>query len=251
VWKHLHHLSPTTNVATGRIGGRVRSNARGRTISLIDIYLEVGKKRAFAAALEWPGWCRVGKSEEEAIQALFDYAPRYARVARRLGFKAPGSVDDFEVAERLAGDASTDFGSLSGEAPAYDGEPVDEAEHQRLIEFLEACWGALDRAAAAARGKELSKGARGGGRDLDKILQHVLDGEGGYMRRLEYKRDKAAETDVKLSRAAMLEALASAVRGEVPEFGPRGGKRWSARYFVRREAWHVLDHTWEIEDRSD
>ena len=49
---------------------------------------------------------------------------------------------------------------------------------------------------------------------------------------------------------AMLEALAASVRGEVPETGPRGGKRWSARYFVRREAWHVLDHAWEIEDRS-
>jgi len=28
-----------------------------------------------------------------------------------------------------------------------------------------------------------------------------------------------------------------------------GGKRWTPQYFVRREAWHALDHTWEIEDR--
>ena len=96
----------------------------------------------------------------------------------------------------------------------------------------------------------MRKGARGGGRELDKIVQHVLDAEGGYLRRLEYKRDKAAETDAKLSRKAMLEGLGMAVRGEVPETGPRGGKRWSARYFVRREAWHVLDHAWEIEDRT-
>jgi hypothetical protein len=210
----------------------------------------VGKKRVFAAALEWPGWCRIGKTENEAIQALFDYAPRYAKVMRRLGFKAPASVGDLHVKERLAGDASTDFGSLSGEAPEYDRQPVDESEHQRLIKFLETCWRALDRAASGAQGRELQKGARGGGRELDKIVQHVLDGEGGYLRRLEYKRDKAAETDAKLSRAAMLEGLGRAVRGEVPETGPRGGKRWSARYFVRREAWHVLDHAWEIEDRS-
>jgi hypothetical protein len=82
-------------------------------------------------------------------------------------------------------------------------------------------------------------------------VQHVLDAEGGYMRRLDYKRDKAAEKDVKLSRKAALEALAASVRGEVREFGPRGGKRWTARYFVRREAWHVLDHAWEIEDRTE
>jgi hypothetical protein len=27
-------------------------------------------------------------------------------------------------------------------------------------------------------------------------------------------------------------------------------KLWSPRYFVRRSAWHALDHAWEIEDRS-
>jgi hypothetical protein len=25
---------------------------------------------------------------------------------------------------------------------------------------------------------------------------------------------------------------------------------WTARYFLRRAAWHVLDHVWEIEDKS-
>src|SRR5258708_12740569 len=57
----------------------------------------------------------------------------------------------------------------------------------------------------------------------------VLDGEGGYLRRLEYKRDKQAEKDAALSRKAMLQALAASARGEVPEDGPRGGWRWSGR----------------------
>jgi len=227
----------------------LRFSIPDRYDSPIDIYLEVGKKRAFAVALDWPGWCRIGRTQDEAVQALFDYAPRYAKVMGRLGFKAPASVAELEVRQRIAGDASTDFGSLSGESPEYDRQPVDHAEHQRLIKILEAAWRALDRAASAARGKELRKGARGGGRELDKIVLHVLDGEGGYLRRLDYRRDKAAETDVTLSRKAMLAGLGIAVRGEVPETGPRGGKRWSARYFVRREVWHVLDHAWEIEDR--
>jgi hypothetical protein len=141
------------------------------------------------------------------------------------------------------------MGSLSGSAPKYDSQPLNQKEHERLVKFLEACWRALDHAARAAQGKELRTGARGGGRKLENIVQHVLDGEGGYLRRLEYKRAKAAEQDAHLSREAMLEALAAAVRGEVPEVGPRGGKRWTGRYFVRREAWHVLDHAWEIEDR--
>ena len=52
------------------------------------------------------------------------------------------------------------------------------------------------------------------------------------------------------TREAILKAVAASAHGEVPERGPRGGVRWTARYFVRRDAWHVLDHTWEIEDRS-
>jgi hypothetical protein len=34
-----------------------------------------------------------------------------------------------------------------------------------------------------------------------------------------------------------------------PERVPRSGKLWTPRYFVRRTAWHALDHAWEIEDR--
>ena len=182
---------------------------------------------------------------------MFEYAPRYARVVEGLGFEAPTSIEQLEIRERLQGDAATDMGSLSGSAPNYDSKPLDQQEHARLVKILEACWQALDRAAEAARGKELRTGPRGGGRQLDAIVQHVLDGEGGYLRRLEYKRDKHAEKDATLSRKAMLEALAASARGEVPEEGPRGGKRWTGRYFVRREAWHVLDHAWEIQDRVE
>jgi len=41
-------------------------------------------------------------------------------------------------------------------------------------------------------------------------------------------------------RAAYLEAL----RAGIPH------QSWPARYAVRRLAWHVMDHAWEIEDRS-
>lgn len=185
------------------------------------------------------------------MQTLFDYAPRYGRAVKGLGFKVPATADELVVKERLAGDASTEMGSLTGEEPEYDRRgPIDEREHRRLVKFLEASWQAFDRAVAAARGKELRTGARGGGRSLEKIVGHVLEAEGGYLRRLEYKRTREQESDLALTRAAMLDALAASVRGEVPEFGPRGGRRWSGRYFVRREAWHVLDHAWEIEDRT-
>ena len=40
------------------------------------------------------------------------------------------------------------------------------------------------------------------------------------------------------------EALAAAVRAGAPD------ATWPLRYAVRRFAWHVLDHAWEIEDKS-
>jgi hypothetical protein len=52
-------------------------------------------------------------------------------------------------------------------------------------------------------------------------------------------------------RHAILATLIAAAHGEIPAHGPRGGVRWTARYFVRRLAWHELDHAWEIEDRAE
>jgi hypothetical protein len=212
----------------------------------MDAYLEVGKSRTFAAALDWPGWCRSGRDADAAQQALLDYAPRYARVLKstRLGFKAPAKL---KVVEHLKGDATTDFGS-PGVPPEADAAPVDEAELRRLESVLKACWRAFDATIEAARGKALEKGPRGGGRELDDIVSHVLDADSGYLYRVASKVEPGPERLAR-TRTAILAALTAAAHGEVPEQGPRGGKRWSARYFVRRVAWHVLDHTWEIEDR--
>jgi len=47
-----------------------------------------------------------------------------------------------------------------------------------------------------------------------------------------------------------VQGLVARARGELPDFGPRGGSRWSPRFAVRYAAWHTLDHAWEIEDRA-
>src|SRR5690242_3658484 len=125
----------------------------------IDVYLEVGKKRTLAGAVEWPGWCRIGRDESTALQALLDYGPRYAQVLHeaRLGFQAPAELTAFAVVERLAGTATTDFG-VPALTPAGDTRPVDDAELARLQALLQACWHAFDAAATAAADKELRKG---------------------------------------------------------------------------------------------
>jgi hypothetical protein len=220
----------------------------------IDVYLEVGQKRIFAGALDWPGWCRSGKDKASALQALLDHGPRYARVLSRsrLGFKAPTKVSQFVVVERLKGNATTDFGA-PGIAPAADAAPVDAGEVKRLQKLLKACWRTFDQAVETASGETLRTGPRGGGRQLQGILEHLLGSDAGYLNGVGWKfqQDTAIDPAAQLeqTRQAILDALGASARGEISAQGPRGGKRWSARYFVRRVAWHVLDHAWEIEDR--
>ena len=217
----------------------------------IDVYLEVGAKRTFAGAVEWPGWCRSGRDEASAIDALLGYAPRYAAALRgsRLGFHAPSDV---RIVERLRGDATTDFGA-PGAAPSADAEPMADEDLRRAQALLRACWRALDEAADAAAGRQLRTGPRGGGRDLDGIVEHVLGADAGYLSRIGVKLGgprKDLRAELGRSRSLMLEGLGTAAREGVPA-APRGGARWSPRYFVRRVAWHVLDHAWEIVDRAE
>lgn len=220
----------------------------------VDVYLEIGEKRIFAGAIEWPGWCRSGRDEESALQALFDYAPRYAQVLQsaRLGFKAPAAPSEFKVVERVKGNMTTDFGT-PGMAPSSDKRRVDDAELRRLQTVLKACWRMFDTAVSAAAGKGLRKGPRGGGRDVEGIVRHVTGAHGAYLSRVGWKPEANEDEDpgeaMRLTRQAVLKALAAAAHGELPLQGPRGGIMWKPRYFVRRVAWHDLDHAWEIQDR--
>lgn len=218
----------------------------------IGAYLEIGKKRTFAGAIDWPGWSRSGRDEGSALQTLFEYGPRYERVLRiaQVEFRAPTNASAFAVVERLDGNATTDFGAPAI-APASDARPVDDAELGRFQRLLAACWQAFDEAVRAAAGKELRKGPRGGGRELGEIVQHVHDAEVAYLRQLGWQlKDGEGPNQEQLRfRHTVLKALTAAAHGELPMHGPRGGPHWEPRYFVRRTAWHALDHAWEIEDR--
>jgi hypothetical protein len=218
------------------------------------VYLEIGSKRVIAAALAWPGWLRSGRTEEEALDSLSAYAPRYARVAKLAGlpFDPPASASDLIIAHRLPGNSATDFGAM-GVAPPGDEEPLTGESLERVVALLNACWAAFDAALDAARGKELSKGPRGGGRDLEGIRRHVIESEGSYSARIGLKLGPVDAEDSKAiaaRREAMLDGMAAIAPLGVPPPGPRGGARWSARYFGRVVAYHVVDHIWEVEDRS-
>jgi hypothetical protein len=207
------------------------------------VYLEVGKSRAFASAAEWPGWARAGKDEKLALEALAAAAPRYAAVAKaaRIAF-TPSS--GFDVVERLPGNATTDFGAPGAIAEA-ESRRLTKKEAGRLSALVAATWTVLDRVVENAPAS-LRKGPRGGGRDRDAIFEHVLDAETAYARKLGLRLKAPAASDpaaVREHRNAIVAGIRAGTKGV-----RQGG--WPARYAARRAAWHVMDHAWEIEDRS-
>lgn len=219
---------------------------RGRS-SATPVYVEVGRKRAFASARDWPGWSRPGKDEEAALRALAEYLPRYALVAAEAGIELPATAADrLDVVERLPGDATTEFGA-PGAVAAGDEDDLSPAEAKRSAALLEAAWAVMDRVAAEAP-PTLRRGPRGGGRDRDAIVDHVLGAEAAYARKIgiAHKAPTMADPEaVAALRGEVLQAVRTRRFGAPPRSAP-----WPARYAIRRIAWHVLDHAWEIEDRS-
>jgi hypothetical protein len=212
------------------------------------VYLEVGKQRTFACSLDWPGWCRAGKTEEAALDALATYVPRYAPVAERAGIALPLDAGDvLDVVERLPGSSTTDFGAPAAFA-SVDSEPVNGTDAERDAALVAAAWSAFDRIAAVTP-EELRKGPRGGGRDRDKMVDHVLGAEAAYARKIGVKHRQPAIGDdgaIAALREAILDVLRMLSDGAPPV--PKG---WPPRYAARRIAWHVLDHAWEMQDRTE
>jgi hypothetical protein len=195
------------------------------------IYLEVGKKWVFAVALDWPGWSRRAKGEVAAIEELLEYAARYRAVAG-FGFK-PGRV---EVVGHVTGTMTTDFGAPDAIGP-WDTETFDGVELERFIKILEASWNYFDSTLQRAPAT-LAKGPRGGGRDRDGIRDHVREAERALSSKLGQRI--APRTPWPLQREAIVETLRAGA--------PAG--TWPRRYAIRRAVYHVMDHAWEIEDKS-
>src|SRR5438445_192705 len=216
----------------------------GDNVPSTAVYLEVGSKRVFSCALEWPGWCRSGKDEQGALAALEAAAARYAIVAAEAQVPFPsGAVSTFDVVERLRGSATTDFGA-PGEVATRDREPLTTEQAARQAALVAASWAVFDRVVAGAPA-ELRKGPRGGGRDRDAIVEHVLGAETSYVRKLDLRLRRPDPGDA-AALGAHREAILAALTARAGAVPPKG---WPVPYLARRIAWHALDHAWEIEDR--
>ena len=196
------------------------------------VYLENGTKSVFAVSLDWPGWCRSAKTGDLALAALDDYRERYAKIVT-----SSFDVDSLDVVGTVLGTTTTDFGAPDAQGP-WDEHPLSSSELTRQLAILQDCWNYFDAVIENAPAT-LRRWPRGGGRDRDEIVDHVREAERTYCSRMGFR--VAAHTPWDEQRDVVLTTL----RHETPV------ARWPVAYAIRRCAWHIVDHAWEIEDKSE
>jgi hypothetical protein len=207
-------------------------------------------KRAVAISIDWPGWERGAKTADQALEALESYRERYRPIAALGGmasdFDAAGPL---EVVEEKVGPGSTDFWGISFVPAAAEQDPMDAADLERGIKLLRACWTYFDGVAATVS-PEMLKGARGGGRDRDRIISHVIRVESeDFARRVGLRLPEGAALEpgaLARYRNDYVDAMRAYDAGEV-----KGHMiTWNLPFLIRHSAYHTLDHAWEMEDKD-
>jgi len=211
--------------------------------------LEIGPKgrKVVAVAPDWPGLERGGKTEEAAIERMLAYLPRYAQVAKLAGMDAEfADITTTDIVERYPGTGSTDFWGISFAFSGIDRQEMSSAELARELTLMRACWGFFD-AVRSRVSAELQQGPRGGGRDRDLIVQHVVGNEQYWTKKIGIVRPHnpmLTDEELKMHR----DAYCTAIRA----FHAQGkmARTWPLRYLIRHTAYHTLDHSWEMEDKD-
>jgi hypothetical protein len=207
-------------------------------------------KRAVAFSPDWPGWNRGGKSAELALEALETYRDRYRPVAGLAGlqeeFDAAGPL---EIVEDMVGTGMTDFYGISFSPASTEHEPMAVAELERAITLLQAAWAFFDDVAARVS-PELRKGPRGGGRDRERIVRHVIRNESEDFARqvgLRIPEEGALTPDgLRQYRVDYVAAMRAYNAGEIE----RRKRSWTLPFLIRHSAYHTLDHAWEMGDKD-
>ena len=216
----------------------------------LRVLLEIGPKgkRVVASAMDWSGLERWGRTEDEAVDKLLAYVPRYAPVAERAGLRAEfvRSVTP-HILERTPGNTSTDWWGIAHVPSVIEADPLPDDELERRIGIMRATWAYFDDAVDASDAP-LTHGPRGGGRERDQIVRHVYASERhNFWRKVAIREDDGLRlTPEEL--ADLRERYVAAIREYHAEDRP--ARRWPLRFLIRRTAQHAMDHAWELEDRD-
>jgi len=216
----------------------------------IRVMVERGRKKpvAVAAAFDWPGWDRSGKSEQGALTLLEAYRPRYAKIAELAGFAEEfRGAGQLAVVERIEGVGMTDFYGLSYRSAKAEQTAMSHAACERKLSLLQASWTYFDDVASRVSA-ELRKGPRGGGRDRDRIVRHT---NGAEIQEFAPKVGVITPDDAWRS-PKDLRAHRDAFCAAIRDYNARGvpARTWTVQFVIRHSAYHMLDHAWEMEDRD-
>ena len=217
----------------------------------LRVTLEVGPKgrKVVAVAPDWPGLERGATTGEAAIERLQAYIPRYATVARLAGMDAElAKITKVDVVEQYQGTGSTDFWGISFAFSSIDRQEVSSKELERELSLMQACWTFFDGVRVRVSA-EMQKGTRGGGRDRDQIVRHILGNEQHYWAK---KVGVRTPQDVVISDDKGLTTWRGAYCTAIRTFHAEGrmARTWPLRYLIRHTAYHTTDHTWEMEDKD-
>ena len=216
------------------------------------VVLEIGPrgKKVVALAPDWPGLERGGPTAEAATERLLAYLPRYAPVAKLAGMEAElAACTSLDVVEQYPGTGSTDFWGISFASSSIDRQQMSTDELARELALMQASWAFFD-AVRARVSAEMRPGPRGGGRDRDRIVGHVVGTEQDWGKKLGlpgYAGDVPSEESLSAHRDAYCAAI-RAHHAEGKTAGPVA--RWPLRFLIRHTAFHTLDHAWEMEDKD-
>ena len=207
-------------------------------------------KRAAAFAIDWPGWSRGAKAPDAAFELLEAYRERYRPIARLAGLEAEFDLAcDLEIIEDHVGVGSTDFWGISFAPSSFELAPMPEDELERKLALLWAAWQFFDDVAARVS-LELEKGPRGGGRNRDEIVRHVVGNERNDLARrigvLTPPDDLQTPEGIRSHR----EEFVAAMRGYNAQGKMARGRNWTIPLLLRHTAFHALDHAWEMEDKD-
>jgi hypothetical protein len=201
-----------------------------------------------AVAPDWPGLERGAKTEEDAVERLRSYLPRYVKVAKLAGmdaeFTASTTVD---VVERYPGTGSTDFWGISFAFSSLDRHDMSSDELERELTLMQACWAFFDD----VRGRvsaEMQRGPRGGGRDRNQIVRHTLGTEQDWAQKVGVHTPQGEVVTDDEGLKAYREAYCTAIRAYHAE--SKMARTWPLRYLIRHTAYHTMDHAWEMEDKD-
>ena len=185
VFASLLPREPAPCACRRRCRDLVLARSRSRCTSRSDLD---GRSRA----LDWPGWCRSGKTAGAALETLAaaercrSHRPRRGGVRCRSGRSPQGG----RGAQRFGGHG------LRRTRAHRDGrqQAADDGQGAGAVGVAPSVVGRV----CGRRGRRAGRAPQGtarGGRDRDKIVEHVVQAEAGYARKLGIRRKPPAIDD--------------------------------------------------------